>query len=679
MRFYKIVAAFFAPFINDQDSDSSTDFQNHDAKREMINEYTEQIKRETERFNEQLQGSSFISVYTLKTNKIEMTAIVNSHEKIDKLIQDYLCEISFESNHIQIREVTLRSFCDALRWACRKDFIEDDDDILNDFDLNALSRFRLYFEEAMIETDQEHDSLMNLKPALMSSPLTEELRRIGMGCKTDCVSGHPVHYLIQSDDDESSEMAATLLLESLFAHKRLLSRRKSILEIRAWDHISQKELFAFYEMNAGASIVVKFHGFIDDTGDVATSSYDVIATLCKAIRNHSANTLTLLCLSQECTRLKKYLFESLGSMSFVEIKEEPANEERAKAFLSSLAQEQKVTPNEDLFSRLNKDETYFTLELKALFEDWYATMMKTEIYPQYKTVLSSNIALAKEEIHGSAYDELMALIGLKSAKSVINNAINCHKMQHFLASKEIHREQPSMHMVFTGNPGTAKTTVARLFARIMRENELLSSGHIVEVGRADLVGRYVGHTAPKVREAFMRASGGVLFIDEAYSLIDEKEGMYGDEAITTIVQEMENRRDEVVVIFAGYPNKMEQFLKRNPGLRSRIAHHVFFEDYTTKELCDIAQLIASKKGVILSKGAMEKLNHIFNSARNEIDFGNGRYVRSTIEKALTVQSTRLMKLNLETLGKKKLATICAEDIEMPDSLNRQTRQIGFCA
>lgn len=144
-----------------------------------------------------------------------------------------------------------------------------------------------------------------------------------------------------------------------------------------------------------------------------------------------------------------------------------------------------------------------------------------------------------------------------------------------------------MHMVFIGNSGTAKTTAARLFARIMKDNGLLSKGQLIEVGRGDLVGKCVGWTAQTVQAKFKVAIGGVLFIDEAYSLVDKHSGSFGDEAINTIVQEMENHREDVVAIFAGYPNKMEGFLQKNPGLRSRIAFHVPFADYTSDEISTI--------------------------------------------------------------------------------------------
>ena len=236
-----------------------------------------------------------------------------------------------------------------------------------------------------------------------------------------------------------------------------------------------------------------------------------------------------------------------------------------------------------------------------------------------------------------------------------------------------------MHMIFTGNPGTAKTTVARLFAKVMKENGLLPVGDIHEVGRADLVGKYVGWTAKCVKEAFKKAKGGVLFIDEAYSLVDDRDGSFGDEAINTIVQEMENNRADTIVIFAGYPNEMQSFLDKNPGLSSRIAFHIPFEDYSAAELCDISALIAKEKGLRLENDAVSRLNNLFESARQKSDFGNGRFARNIIEKAKMAQANRIMKMDFEKITDDDLFTICAEDIEIPEISNKSTVKIGFCA
>lgn len=233
-----------------------------------------------------------------------------------------------------------------------------------------------------------------------------------------------------------------------------------------------------------------------------------------------------------------------------------------------------------------------------------------------------------ERESGTAMKELNSMIGLTSVKKVIRKAIANFKMSKRCIDMGMARNKASLHMVFTGNPGTAKTTVARLFAEILKDEKVLSTGKFVEAGRADLVGQYVGSTAPKVKEKFKEAKGGVLFIDEAYSLCECHNGGYGDEAINTIVQEMENHRDDVIVIFAGYPDEMQEFLNTNPGLRSRIAFHIEFEDYTTDELCDITRLKVSNMGMTITDAAMDKLRGIYEEARKSTDFGNGRFAAS---------------------------------------------------
>ena len=274
----------------------------------------------------------------------------------------------------------------------------------------------------------------------------------------------------------------------------------------------------------------------------------------------------------------------------------------------------------------------------------------------------------------------MEMVGIDKAKEVIDRAIDFYKAQKLLANEGIKTDRPAMHMVFTGNPGTAKTTAARLFAGIMKENGLLSRGDLIEVGRGDLVGKYVGWTAQIIQKRFCQAQGSVLFIDEAYSLVDDRDGSFGDEAINTIVQEMENHRNDVVVIFAGYPDKMEGFLSKNPGLRSRIAFHIPFEDYGTEELCDIAALIARKSGFKLAEGVREKLAEVFDIAKTSADFGNGRYARNVIEKARMAQASRLVRMDLENIVKDELITIRAEDIEIPAvKANKRTVHIGFGA
>lgn len=234
-----------------------------------------------------------------------------------------------------------------------------------------------------------------------------------------------------------------------------------------------------------------------------------------------------------------------------------------------------------------------------------------------------------------------------------------------------------MHMVFTGNPGTAKTTVARLFAEIMKDEAILSTGKFVEVGRADLVGQHVGHTAPLVKKKFRDAQGGMLFIDEAYSLCDSYENGFGDEAINTIVQEMENHRDDVIVIFAGYPEPMKQFLDRNPGMQSRIAFQIEFENYTTEELCAITRLMLAKKQLTITEAAMNRLECIYNVARKDSDYGNGQFVRKMLEEAEMNLAERIMGADSDSLTLEAVSTIKESDIPEYRAKECNKITIGF--
>lgn len=285
--------------------------------------------------------------------------------------------------------------------------------------------------------------------------------------------------------------------------------------------------------------------------------------------------------------------------------------------------------------------------------------------------------MKKERKPGTAKKELDNMVGLASVKDIIHKAIAHYKLNKLCIDKGITREKASLHMVFTGNPGTAKTTVARLFAEIMKDEEVLSTGTFVEVGRADLVGDHVGATAPLVKKKFKEAQGGVLFIDEAYALCDSYENGYGDEAINTLVQEMENHRDDVIVIFAGYTEPMQKFLDRNPGMLSRIAFQVNFEDYTTDELCDITKLMVSKKYMTITEAAMNKLRKNFDIAREESDYGNGRFVRKTLEEAEMNLAERILQFKESEITTELITTIEECDIPGFSTRNKTIRQIGF--
>ncbi len=280
--------------------------------------------------------------------------------------------------------------------------------------------------------------------------------------------------------------------------------------------------------------------------------------------------------------------------------------------------------------------------------------------------------LQEKRPEGVAEKELADMVGLTHVKEVLRKAIAYFKLNKRCLDRGIRRDKASMHMVFTGNPGTAKTTVARLLAEILKDEKVLSTGSFVEVGRADLVGDHVGSTAPLVKKRFKEAQGGVLFIDEAYSLCDNITNGYGDEAINTLVQEMENHRDNVIVVFAGYPKPMQQFLDRNPGMLSRIAFQIEFDDYSTDELCEITKLMLEKKQMTVTDAAMEKLRDLYDKAREEEDYGNGRFVRKTLEEAEMNLAERIIAAGETDLTEELITTIEACDIPEPSFDKKDT-------
>lgn len=231
-------------------------------------------------------------------------------------------------------------------------------------------------------------------------------------------------------------------------------------------------------------------------------------------------------------------------------------------------------------------------------------------------------------------DELQALVGIKAAKDQVKKILAFAKMRKDMEERGEQLEPITLNMEFVGNPGTAKTTVARIVAGLLKEIGIIKTGEFIEVGRADLVAQYVGQTAPTVQSIFQRAKGGVLFIDEAYSLLEEGSGRFGDEAINMIVQEMENNRKDTIVIFAGYPDEMDEFFLRNPGLRSRVPFRVRFDDYTTDELADICELEAGKRGFLIDINAKAFIKEICSSSAKNLENGNGRFCRNLVERAV---------------------------------------------
>lgn len=255
------------------------------------------------------------------------------------------------------------------------------------------------------------------------------------------------------------------------------------------------------------------------------------------------------------------------------------------------------------------------------------------------------------------------LVGLAPVKGRIRDICALLLVDTLRRQAGLTTEAPSLHMSFTGNPGTGKTTVALRMAEILHRLGYVRKGHLVAVTRDDLVGQYIGHTAPKTREVLKRAMGGVLFIDEAYYLYrPENERDYGQEAIEILLQEMENHRDDLVVILAGYEDRMDRFFQSNPGMSSRIAHHIAFPNYTATELLSIADLMLSQMQYTLSADARLTLQEYIERRQDQPHFANARSIRNALDRARLRQASRLFAKRDAALAKSDLMTIEVADI-----------------
>ena len=285
-----------------------------------------------------------------------------------------------------------------------------------------------------------------------------------------------------------------------------------------------------------------------------------------------------------------------------------------------------------------------------------------------KTVTEVNL---KEDFQASGVADILAeldnsLIGLKPVKTRIKETASLLLVDKAREKLGLVNESPTLHMSFSGNPGTGKTTVALKMANLLFRLGYVRKGHLVTVTRDDLVGQYIGHTAPKTKEVLKKAMGGVLFIDEAYYLYrPENERDYGQEAIEILLQVMENNRDDLVVILAGYKDKMDKFFESNPGFRSRIAHHIEFPDYSNNELLEIAEVMVASMNYEFNEESKKAMAEYIKIRKKQPHFANARSIRNAIDRARLRQANRVFNNSEGPIDASFLSQI--EDVDIRQS------------
>ena len=640
--------------------------------------------------NDRLDDNVHFFVVDTENNLMKLVGIIgykNTKEPAD-LVCQFVRDLELEPKNVTYDEITASELRQNLRRADKNKFIDDNEEIVIEFNIpSEYKKGRLRDHEFIAEKGCHEDVLDRCATTFLGKDLKTELERV-FSVRNESFIGHPVHYAFISDDYEDCKKAIGILVSALHAAGRLRSRRISVMRTgrRFGMKVTDKptldidDVSGTYRIIAGGTIVL-IPEELDYESETADPNMCNVDDLASEIVQHRRDCLTVLVFGKNNIRSLDKLKSRLGNIRIVDIRELSVSGQEAKDILKEKALESNIQNYESLLSIVDKDgeKAYYPADINHVFNDWLDNHLCTEFFTQYKNLEASGRNITP--ITGDAYHELERMIGLDGAKKTVRQAIDFNKFQNRYFNDISPMEKPTRHMVFTGNPGTAKTTVARLFAQIMKDNQVLPKGNLIEVGRKDLVGKYVGWTARLVEEAFNKARGSVLFIDEAYSLCDDRAGMYGDEAINTIVQMMENRREDTIVIFAGYPDKMKAFLEKNPGLRSRIAFHVDFDDYDENQLMQILRLMADKNNIKLDFGVSSKVRTIVRQAMSIKDFGNGRFIRNMFEKARMAQASRIMAMADNDVDADTINTLIADDFEIPDEIKPKYmfRPIGFAS
>lgn len=572
-------------------------------------------------------------------------------EMLERIAVEGNCEnISYAKRQLEIKEVTLNAFIVAMKdngmaklfsdksIFCEKIGIDEDSECYKEYLLN-----KDYWNK------KKHSYKANILPEEERMRIKERSNRSGVGVELI----PPVNYVIYEEDMNTAKIMAMEIIHYLCAYGRVNSRR--IVKIDRDDALNlafDKKIQNLNNLDGGI-VVLKI-----DKSDSEGLTGKLLRAIYTMGNSYSEKYTAIIIMPVRQEEMRRKLRECCPQWVFFEVRNKKLNQKKACQYFESLMKMDKIRTDDSWKKELEKKDNYTNSEVLNIYKSWMRNVYNIEKYfPQYKEVVRDYFA--SESMVGNAKEELENLIGLNSVKQVTKEIVDFFKLQRMRSCEETDITIPTMHMVFYGNPGTAKTTVARLIAKILKEEKILENGEMFEVGRSDLVGKYVGWTAKTVKEYFEKAKGSVLFIDEAYSLVDEQHS-FGDEAINTIVQEMENHRSDVAVIMAGYKKNMRELLDKNLGLKSRISFYIDFPDYSKEELYQILLKMIKEERMTLASDIYELFCRKLDV--NSISMGNGRLVRNIFDRAKIKQAVRVLKLD-KAKQKEEMFLLRPEDFE----------------
>ena len=634
------------------------------------------------------------TLYNMNASMLRVVMVCNPakdsvDDYLDKVIK-VLCEVLLLKNMklVYCEEITARQYINKMKEADKNHclgsfaFISDK---TSDFDYFGDRSFKVNEKIVSKNLLSRKEALRRAREILADKSLIDEIERIYSTSHPDKFYGFPVNYNIDARDEATAMEIVDLMVQMLNSRNRVHGTRvEYITDISSFCY-EERNFEQIIKQAEGLAVVINCKAAEDLKGIFANGYSRVIKYIAKIVTKYRNKVLFFFIDDGKGYGFSKSLVnEASKSVDILDIAEGCGNKEQAIKYFTRLAKESDYAEflSDEFIEYLPSDRNiYSNCDVREAFYEWSNNALRNSVYSAYS---KCNLVKAeiKKEYDGNSYDRLQKMVGLNDVKKLVDKVIATYEIMSCRDARGLNNYDISRHMVFTGNPGSAKTTVARLLADILTEKSILSSGAFVECGRGDLVGKYVGWTAPLVQQKFREAEGGILFIDEAYSLVDGKSGLYGDEAINALVQEMENHRGDVIVIFAGYPDKMKDFIQRNEGLRSRIAFHIDFPDYTPEELLQIMKLMIEDRSYVSNNSIDSKCLRLFEQAVQINDFGNGRFVRNLLEDAMLNQAQRLIKSKQTEFTDSELKELVADDFDEEiithiDS-NSLNKKIGFC-